>query len=348
MKKIEKLTKKQEKMIPKWAEKWIKIGLKTGKTDWKTFDKYMPICFKKAGLEYPKRIVRVQSPIVGAFASSIAGKILNNGAVHGAVGGAVRDAVHGAVDDAVGDAVHDAVRVAVGGAVGDAVDGAVHGAKIRWHYWLGGQFWVGGWYWYGSPSVVSFFTDVCKLKLSKDMMERAEAYSKVCQSVNYIWLNKDFVMVCARPKKINRNEQGQLHSLIEKSIIYPDGWGLYYIHGVKFTEEQFKKSQTATISDILSWEDIDQRSVLLRDKPLEELLKKVPKKLIDKTKECGGYELYEIELKDIGKARILSYHGWSSEKPYAKFVPVDSEKCLETVAKLRQQSVEDLINSIKS
>ena len=122
----------------------------------------------------------------------------------------------------------------------------------------------------------------------------------------------------------------------------------YSIHGVKFTEEQFNKAKSAGVEEILSWEDIDQRSVLLREQPIDKLLEKVPKTLIDETEECGGYKLWEIELKSIGKARILSYKGWSSEKPYAKFVPLDSVNALETVAKLRHQTVEELKNSKKS
>jgi hypothetical protein len=193
----------------------------------------------------------------------------------------------------------------------------------------------------------NFFFDVCKLKLSKDIMERAKAYRRVCESVNYIWPNRDFVMVCARPTAINRDEQGRLHNPKGKSIEYPDGWGLYYIHGVKFTEEQHKKAQKASLADIISWEDIDQRSALLRDRPIEQLLKKVPKTLIDKTKECGGYKLYEIEIKDIGKARLLSYKSWSSDKTYAKFVDPKSTNCLEAVASLRHQSAEELKESYK-
>jgi hypothetical protein len=220
------------------------------------------------------------------------------------------------------------------------------GASIVWHYWLGGQLWVGGWYW--GVAFANFFFDICKLKLSKDIMERAIAYRKVCESVNYIWPNSDFVIVCDRPKKIERDNSGRLHSLVGKAIEYKDGWGLYMIHGVKFTEEQWKKAVKASTQEIISWEDIDQRSAILQDKPVEELLKTLPKKLIDKTDECGGYELYEIELDKIGKAKILSYKGWSSDKPYVKFCPLDSVKCLETVANLRHQTVEELKNSIKS
>ena len=166
-------------------------------------------------------------------------------------------------------------------------------------------------------------------------------------NVSFIVPYEGIAFVSETPKKINWKDK-LLHSTEYKAVEYSDGYGLYSIHGVKFTEEQFKKSQTASTADILSWEDIDQRSVLLRDRPLEELLEEVPKKLIDKTEECGGYELYEIELKDIGEAKILSYKGWSSDKPYVKFVNPESNNCLETVSRLRKQTVEELINSIKS
>src|SRR3990167_2585225 len=134
---IDKLTKEQEARFPEFVDKWIKIGLKTGDTDWNTFDKYMPICYEKAGLKYPKNVVRVSSPLVGALASAIAEGVLKkyksvgyavDGAVDGAVGDAVRGAVSDAVSDAVGGAVSDAVGGAVSGAVGGAVGDAVRGA----------------------------------------------------------------------------------------------------------------------------------------------------------------------------------------------------------------------------
>src|SRR3990167_7361091 len=104
--KITKLTPKQIKAMKPYADKWIEIGLRTGETDWKTFDKYMPICYEKAELKYPERVIRVQSPLVGALASSVAEAILRK--KRGAVDDAVDDAVDGAVRGAVRDAVRDA------------------------------------------------------------------------------------------------------------------------------------------------------------------------------------------------------------------------------------------------
>jgi len=358
---IDKLTEKQKAAMPAYRDMWIAKGLQTGNADWETFDKYMPICYEKAGIEYPSRIVRVASPLVGALAAAVAEGIWRkrgdavDTAVRGAVDTAVDTAVRGAVDTAVRGAVDTAVGSAVRGAVdtavGDAVDVAISIAKkagvtLDWHYWLGGQFWVGGWYW--GSAFLNFFFDVCKLKLTKDIMERAEAYRKINESVNYIWPNRNFVIVCDRPKIILRDSDGRLHSTEQKAIEYKDGWGLYMIHGVKFTEEQFNKAKTATVEDILSWEDIDQRSVLLRERPVETLLENIEKKLVDKTEECGGYELWELDLKDVGKTKILSYKSWSTEKPYVKFVPSNSTNALETVASLRHQTVEELKESLKS
>jgi len=439
--KIDSLTKKQKEALPAYAKKWIEIGLQTGETDWKTFDRWMPVCYSKAGIPYPKNIVRVSSPLAGALAASIAESILVRnsqvspvagavyGAVHGAVGNevhgavheavrgavhdavhtavhaavrnevhgavgaevhaavrgavdaevegavgaevyaAVRDEVHGAVESAVGNEVRGAVREAVGAAVGaevyaavreevdgevgaevegavdtavratvrdevhgavrnqvesavgnevhgavveavegavgnevhgavrnavdaameSAVYGAVHGAvgaevhaavreavgaevegavrrkQLKWHYWLGGQFWVGSYFW-GGVAFVNFFFDVCGLKLSTDMMERAKAYRKISESVNYIWPNRKFVMVCARPSALHRNARGRLHNEHGMSIRYPDGWGLYHLNGVRFGEALYKRviSREMSAGEILKIRDIDQRTQALK------------------------------------------------------------------------------------
>ena len=166
-------------------------------------------------------------------------------------------------------------------------------------------------------------------------------------NVSFIIPYEGIAFVSETPLKINW-DNGRLHSLTEPAVKYDGDYGIYSIHGVKFTKEQWEKAIKATTQEVISWEDIDQRSAILQDRPVEELLKTLPKKLIDKTEECGGYELYEIELEKIGKAKIMSYKGWSSEKPYVKFVPLDSTDCLETIAKLRGITVEEFKEAIKS
>ena len=266
MKRINKLTPEQEARIPEWVDKWVKIGLKTGKTDWKTFEKYIPLAYKKAGLEFPnKPMIRVSSPLVGALASSVADGLINKD------------------------------KKAVGSEVYSAVGSVVGSASLPWHYWFGGQFWVGGWD--SSPSFVSFFTEVCGLELDEDIKERAEIYNKLVRSVNYFWLNEHFVMVCARPKRIARNESGQLHSDQVKAIEYPDGWGLYALDGVVLPEELWKKitSQTMTFKEIMAIEISDQRTVALKYNP--EAIIKENAELVHK--DNRNNELYKIENQQI-------------------------------------------------
>jgi hypothetical protein len=358
---ITKLTKKQKEAMPAYRDMWIEKGLKTGETDWDTFDKYMPICYEAAGLVYPKNVVRVQSPLVGGLAASIAQAILQKkgdavgGAVDDAVRDAVRDAVDGAVDDAVRDAVDDAVRDAVDDAVGDAVndavrdavrdavDGAVDdavdiliktlkktGQVLSWHCWLGGQFWVGGWYW--GVAFVNFFFDICKLKLSKDIMKRALAYRKVCESVNYIWPNRDFVMVCARPKKINRDDRGRPHSETEKSIEYPDGWGLYHLHGVKLEKEWWEKIVKDQMSpdEIFAIDNIEHRRIAYE--------------YMDKTKmkQLKDYKVLDEQIDGKGNPmKIISFTVQKMDEPLKfyncicpstgreYFIGTDKNNCLE-------------------
>jgi len=405
-KRIDILTPEQEAMLAPHAEEWIAKGLKTGETDWDTFDKYMPICYSKAGLKYPTRVVRVQSPLVGGLASSLAegiwkqrrrgdnsavGSAVNDvvGAIDSAINNAVidtvRDAVNAvegaidgivdAVDDAVVDAVSDAVSAvldavdstvdgavldavsavldavdsAVDGAVGDAVDDAIIDAvdsannssvnavgdvgravsdavdnadtmtktavkfsielknklklNISWHYWLGGQFWVGwGWGWRG-VAYVDFLINKCGLELTTDLMERAEANRKIAESVSYIWPNSDFVMVCARPKAIHRNQQGLLHNTRGKSIEWPDGWGLYHLNGVSFDEALFERvtSRKMSLADVLKIEDIDQRKQAMRFVNVWDFIKEAKGEEIDTYTKIGAkdgrkikYWLYEF------------------------------------------------------
>ena len=224
-----------------------------------------------------------------------------NGAVDVAVGVAVhdvvRDAVRVAVDGAVNVAVRDAVVVAVDAAVGVAVDAAVVVADLEWHQWLGGQFWVGGWW--GSPSYVSFFTDVCGLELDADIKERADAYRDICESANYIWPNRNFIIACERPQLIARNDEGRLHNDQGKAIEYGDGWGLYALDGVILKEDIWKAitSHKMTLAEMFAIEDADIRAVALKYN--QDALIADGGELLDEHPTAG--ELYLVKNREINK-----------------------------------------------
>ena len=354
---IDKLTNKETEAMADYAKKWIEIGLKTGETDWDTFNKYMSICYEKANLKYPSRVVRVPSPFFGAHVASLAHEIWNKryrenkvsveasvgasvgASVEASVGASVRDSVEALVEDlveaSVGASVRDSVRASVEdlvvasvrASVGDSVVASVgdsyenniaktikllaveYGVKTSWNYWLGGQFWVGG-YWYWGVAFVNFFFDICKLKLSKDIMERAKALRKVSESVNYIWPNRDFIIVCARPTEIHRNIRGRLHNENGMAIKYPDGWGLYLLNGVRFSEELYKKivSKKMPFQDILAIKDIDQRTQAMKFGDIRQFLKHTNSSLLNEVERFRTkYELWKTP-KEAGIFTIDAYH----------------------------------------
>ena len=141
-------------------------------------------------------------------------------------------------------------------------------------------------------------------------MERAEAYRKVCESVNYIWPNTDFVMVCARPIKITRNNQGRLHSDTEKAIEYPDSWGLYLLNGVRFSEELWTKvvSKKMPFEEILAIKDIDQRTQAMKYGDIAEFLKHTKSELLSSKRiHRTKYELWKTP-KEAEIFTVDAYH----------------------------------------
>lgn len=221
---IEALTDAERAQMDGWADRWIAVGLSTARADRATFEAAARDCYRFAGLEPPKAIIWVDSPLVLALAAPIAAALLDSGQ-----GRTVDGAVEGAVTDAVDGAVTDAVDSAMGGAV-----------RLRWSHYLGGQFWVGGWW---GPAWYSFFREVCHLDLPGDLWDRARAYEQTAQSACWWWPHRDFIMVCERPTVIATElvdpalprgwGSHRLHREDGPAVAWPDGWGVYSWHGVR-------------------------------------------------------------------------------------------------------------------
>lgn len=207
--------------------------------------------------------------------------------------------------------------------------------------------------WYGNLSDFGWLANIdagIRMGLIEDdkdfqSMKKASVESGIWSSI----LMDDMAFVCRRPPTQKMDEDMELHCMDGAAVIFEDGARAHFIHGIFFTPDQFAKIATVSIPELMAWEDIDQRSVLLRERPVKDLLDGIEnKKLIDSTEECGGYELWEVEFDGIGKTKILSYKGWSSQKPYVKFAKPEATNALEAIAELREMTVDEFRNAIKS
>ncbi len=130
VKRIEKLTGEQRAMMKPWADKWIKIGLSCEPANFELAEKGIRECYRLAGLDQPKIVIPVSSPLALRIAGPIAeyGVFLAKKQLN--VRSSAVSAVRSAVDSEVGSAVRSAVRSAVSWSVDSAVDLEV-GSAVR-------------------------------------------------------------------------------------------------------------------------------------------------------------------------------------------------------------------------
>ena len=71
------------------------------------------------------------------------------------------------------------------------------------------------------------------------------------------------VILTPNPIHLSLDEQGRLHDDKRKVIEYPDGWGLYYIHGVAVNEKIVEKPETITVADIEGENNAEVRRIMI-------------------------------------------------------------------------------------
>jgi hypothetical protein len=174
-------------------------------------------------------------------------------------------------------------------------DGLFAAIRGSWSKYLGGQFWP-GWYW--GPSYVSFFTDVCHLDIGDALAARARAYAGTVESACWWWPNREFVMVCERPTHIDRDDQGRLHSTTRKAIRWPDGWGLYRVHGIDVPGELIEHPESLTVARIDAEKNAEVRRVLIEMYGMGKYL------------QDSGADLVDQDVDPLGAPRRLWRRRW--------------------------------------
>jgi hypothetical protein len=192
--------------------------------------------------------------------------------------------------------------------------------QAQWPNLIGGQFWVGGWW--GSPSYVSFLRDVCGLALSSDIAARAQAYEDTATSACWWWPHRDFVIACERPTAI-RLVGGRLHSTTGPAIVWPDGWGVYAVNGVRVPGDVIEDRATITIARIDAEQNAEVRRVMVELYGLARYVRDARLAVLDDARDPLGLPRRLFRGKD--GALILEMHnstpnGDGSARVYHGFV----------------------------
>ena len=227
------------------AQKWIGIAMRTDPIE---PDKIVPAVhalYAVAGLKQP-RVVIVPSPLVMAFAYGASAWVW-----HCRKNPVTDFATEAATDAATESVEYDVARACFA----LAGKGGLECARLWYRSYQGGNMWA-GWCAY-----LSAMRDVLKLELPE--FEKYQAWEDAALHGGFRVMHEEFCIVSDFPAEIHKDEQHRPHNDAGPSHRWRDGWSLWYIHGVRVTEQIVMHPETLTVAQIDAEENAEVRRVML-------------------------------------------------------------------------------------
>jgi hypothetical protein len=160
----------------------------------------------------------------------------------------VWDQVWAQVRAQVGDQVWDQVGAKVWDQVRDQV-GEFSKQGVSNDY--GGNLWHAGW-----VSFVTFMRDVVGI----DIHQKFSIEEDLSASCGWVWWHQNVLAISDRPRLINRDEQGRLHSELGPAIAYRDGWELHFWHGVKVPAHWIDDRVNLSPEEVIKADNVELRA----------------------------------------------------------------------------------------
>ena len=238
-KKIEQLTRTQEKQMRIVREKWLKLFFSGKKINRPKAKKYIEWLYSEAKLKKPV-IVFLESPLGIQHGANLIKKVFGEK-------NQVRDQVY----DQVRDQVYDQVKK----------------ENLEFFNWAWtGLAWDSAW--------LSFYDFFQKIGI-KYKEKRFKEYIKVAETEIYDAIFLDGIAILASlPSRIDLNKEGRLHCETGPAIEWRDGYKLWYLNGVVIQPELFNKIPAMTAEEVLGIENSEIRRVVfevMNKKKLETL-----------------------------------------------------------------------------
>ena len=178
-------------------------------------------------------------------------------------------------------------------------------------------------YWADNIAFNDFFLQNNIIDCPQELKDSFYKYTDFISDIIYAYWGKDTVFVLTKPKV--RKTERALHSDTEPALEWEAGDKLYYLNGVNFPEDLWKKvvSRNMSFSEIAAIQDIDQRTQAMRycGEP-NKMMEDIGAELLDGKTRKGNW-LWKIP-QDKGLFRIdayfLTYQDTSTDRFYMKGV----------------------------
>ena len=164
----------------------------------------------------------------------------------------------------------------------------------------------------------------------------------LAQHAGWYLPHKNICWISERHIILNRDERGRLHSMNAPAVVYPDGWKIYAVHGVRIPEKIIMSPDQITISEIENESNAEIRRIMIDQYDIKykgKYLLDSGAKIIDKDKDQFGKPLilYKKEINDDEPIVMIKMINSTPEpdnsfKEYFLRVPPDIKKAKEAIA----------------
>ena len=239
--KVKKLTKEQEDLIPVYRDRWLDIGLKhTAPNPGEIIDD-IDWLYEFSGLEKPKFVICLESPMACLVGVKIFESMLNKGAQ---------------VRDQVGDQVWDQVGAQVGAQVRAQVRDQVWGQKEAEYF---SPFDIRSWSgWFG---FLSFFKEQNLINIDDQLAINFEKSARILRKCYWLYPFSNVCFVSHSPKHTHMVD-GELHNENGPSVEFSDGFKVYSIEGVRVPEKVVTSPESITLEDIQKEENAEVKRIM--------------------------------------------------------------------------------------
>lgn len=115
--------------------------------------------------------------------------------------------------------------------------------------------------WAGWCSYSAAFRDVLGLRLKEH--ESYEHYEQAALEGGFRVMHEEFCIVSDFPERISKDEQNRPHCDDGPSHRWRDGWSLWYVHGVRVTEQIVMRPETLSVQQIDDEQNAEVRRVMI-------------------------------------------------------------------------------------
>ena len=161
----------------------------------------------------------------------------------------------------------------------------------------------------GWLSFYEYFKEVCGLD---EQTQKLCGLFGIAKNSGWFLPHEKICWISERHNILHRDERGRLHNLNGIALSYPDGWGIYAIHGVRVPEKYIlTPADKIDPKEVLSESNAEIRTAVIKKCGFQHFLKHLKAKKISKSEE-GKAELLEFDLGN--EMRVRGLHVWWDDK----------------------------------